>query len=238
MHFCIGVCMSGEWYSESNYINLCILYIYLSFSVCPEGEGGSQRGQLYILEREPLTSSWRQGSGERVCHLSQHIVQVVPQKERETASRWDRIRYQVSATGAAGVFTDEQEKDIWWYLKQAWVIIMSQTGKRCFIKEHVNMREKTGNREGEDRIRPKHIMMIVFFFLCISAGHSLPWAVERDMAGGDWFSGFMKIYQLLSLSWTSSFNRVNVGKIFDNLCKVLEKHEFSPQTFWTLMRRA
>lgn len=46
------------------------------------------------------------------------------------------------------VFTDEQEKNIWWYLKQAWVIIMSQTGKICFIKEHVNMREKTRNREG------------------------------------------------------------------------------------------
>ncbi|KAK7171404.1 hypothetical protein R3I93_003875 [Phoxinus phoxinus] len=114
------------------------------------------------------------------------------------------------------MFTDEQEKTVRQYLQKAADLYFG--------------------------LCPKEVRRFAYQ-LATHYGCKFPeqWR-ETSKAGADWFSGFMKRNpslsirrpQATSLPRASSFNQVNVGKFFDNLSKVLEKHKFSPQNIWNV----
>jgi len=66
--------------------------------------------------------------------------------------------------------------------------------------------------------------------------------VCNQCAGPDWLSGFLTRHQELSiltpegtsLSRSTSFNKTNVGEFFDNLQKVFERHQFSPNDIYNI----
>jgi hypothetical protein len=65
---------------------------------------------------------------------------------------------------------------------------------------------------------------------------------EKKMASADWLSGFMKRNSSLairtpeatSLSRSTSFNRTNVTDFFNNLERLMEKHNFSPNEIYNV----
>uniref|UniRef100_A0A3B4V0L0 HTH CENPB-type domain-containing protein n=1 Tax=Seriola dumerili TaxID=41447 RepID=A0A3B4V0L0_SERDU len=71
--------------------------------------------------------------------------------------------------------------------------------------------------------------------------HDVPartnWA-EKEIAGADWFSGFLKRHPSLSIrpleatrvACASAFNKHNVGQFFNNLEEVMARHQFEPQS--------
>ncbi|KAJ8953400.1 hypothetical protein NQ318_023517 [Aromia moschata] len=73
--------------------------------------------------------------------------------------------------------------------------------------------------------------------------HKFPqsWTTNK-LAGVDWFKGFLKRHNTLSiikpeattLARASSFNKVNVGKFFENLITVQNRHHFNPSDIWNV----
>ena len=88
----------------------------------------------------------------------------------------------------------------------------------------------------------RHVRQLAFQYATANhCSHPTSWA-ENNMAGEDWISGFLKRHRRLScrkpeatsLSRGTSFNRMNVGKFFDNLEEVYKKHSFSAAEVWNM----
>ncbi|XP_013859198.1 uncharacterized protein zgc:113274 [Austrofundulus limnaeus] len=174
---------------------------------------------LYVLERasnkiRDESRAVRAVAKEfAICHTT--LYRFHKKRTRLQAEGHDNLP-RVGYWSSRRVFTDEQEKNVVRYLKKAADLYFG--------------------------LCPKQVRTFAYQ-LATHYGCKFPeqWE-EKGMAGEDWFSGFMKRNtclsirrpQATSLSRTSSFNQVNVGKFFDNLSKVLEKHNFPPQNIWNV----
>lgn len=63
--------------------------------------------------------------------------------------------------------------------------------------------------------------------------------VDKEIAGRDWFTSFLKRNHTLSIRSTSlaramNFNKDNVKMFFDNLSTVMEKYKFEPQNIYNV----
>ncbi|XP_038153786.1 uncharacterized protein LOC119791640 [Cyprinodon tularosa] len=147
-----------------------------------------------------------------ICHTTLYRFHKKRERLQEEGHKLPAVGYWSSRR----VFTNEQEEKVGLYLKEAADLYFG--------------------------LCPKQVRRFAYQ-LAIHYGCKFPeqWR-EKAMAGEDWFSGFMKRNNGLSirrphvssLSRASSFHQANVDKFFDNLSKVLEKHGFAPQDIWNV----
>lgn len=91
-------------------------------------------------------------------------------------------------------------------------------------------------------LSPKEVRRFAYTY-ALACKRNIPnsWA-EFEMAGPDWFTGFLKRHpnmsirtpQSTSLSRCTSFNRHNVGLFFDNLSNVLNKLKVTASDIWNI----
>ena len=92
-------------------------------------------------------------------------------------------------------------------------------------------------------LSPKATRKLAFEF-ALDLGKDIPekWKV-RQLAGEDWFSGFMRRHasnisvrtpEATSLSRITSYNRVNVNLFFENLKSLYSRFHFEPQSIWNV----
>lgn len=91
-------------------------------------------------------------------------------------------------------------------------------------------------------LTPKEIRKLAYQFGSAN-GIEVPESWEEEqMAGKDWYTGFMKRHtdlslqtpEATSLARVSAFNKTTVGEFFDNLNSILERFQFSPQDIWNI----
>lgn len=128
----------------------------------------------------------------------------------------DEVTLRVGYAAHRKVLSDDQEKELSTYLKQAADIYYG--------------------------LSVKEVRQLAYQF-AESTNKTIPpsWK-ENEMAGSDWFSGFLKRNKELSirspeatsLSRATSFNKTNVALFFDNLQCVLSRLKLGPSDIWNM----
>ncbi|XP_041634749.1 uncharacterized protein zgc:113274 [Cheilinus undulatus] len=91
-------------------------------------------------------------------------------------------------------------------------------------------------------LSPTEVCKLAYSFaVCSNVAIHTNWA-EKEMAGSEWFSGFLKRHPSLpirtpestSLARASAFNEHNVGRFFTSLEELMARYKFEPQSVWNM----
>ncbi|XP_033109662.1 uncharacterized protein LOC117110923 [Anneissia japonica] len=150
--------------------------------------------------------------------LARHVKKLKSDKQMDRIEDVSAMveKHHVGYTKMRQVFTDQQERELVSYIKRAASVFFGLT---------------------PDEIRKLAYECTITYNITRPSS----W-IEREKAGKDWFTGFMKRNEDISirqpeatsLGRAIAFNRHNVTMFFDKLSSVLDRYKFAAVDIWNL----